>query len=68
VPLGIAVLAIGTGAGWVTKINYEVLANSNKIREISVSQSEIINTLKSIDKKLTIIEFQMRGKNGNGKN
>ena len=68
VPLGFAIVLIGTGAGWVTKINYEVMANAGKIVEAKVVQREVLKALRSIDKKLAVIEYQIRRKNGPSKN
>jgi hypothetical protein len=64
VPIGLAVIVIGGGAGWMTKINVAVDAHAARIKEATESEEsrykELTDILRQIDRRLSGIEGEMR--------
>lgn len=63
-PIGLAVVVIGGGAGWMTKINIAVDAHAARIREATESEQsrykELTDLLRQIDRRLSGIEGEMK--------
>lgn len=56
VSIGLAVVAIGGGAMWLTTLYWNTAANAKEIVEIKSDQKEFYKVLNSIDKRLSNIE------------
>lgn len=63
-PIGLAVVVIGGGAAWMTKINIAVDAHASKIREATESEQsryrELTDLLRGIDHRLSLIEGELK--------
>lgn len=63
-PIGLAVVVIGGGAAWMTKINVAVDAHTVKIREATESEEshygKLTDLLRQIDGRLSTIEGELR--------
>lgn len=63
-PIGVAVIVIGGGAAWMTKINYAVDAATVRFEESKVSEGEryreLTDLLRQIDRRLSSIEGEMK--------
>jgi hypothetical protein len=64
VPLGLAVMVIGGGAGWVTKIEVAVSAQAAKIEEQQQEDDfrarKLFDLLRQIDQRLSMIEGELK--------
>lgn len=63
-PLGLAVVVIGGGAAWMTKINVAVDAHTARIKEATESEEshykELTDILRQIDRRLSSIEGEVK--------
>lgn len=64
IPIGVAVVVIGGGAAWMTKINYAVDAHAAKIEEARHSETsryrEFLEIARLIEHRLSVIEGELK--------
>jgi hypothetical protein len=64
IPIGVAIIVIGGGAGWLTKISVDSSAHGKMIEAVQAEhkedQNELKDVLKSIDRRLYNIEFKLK--------
>lgn len=67
VPLSFALVVIGGGACWMTKISFELDAHASLITEgkrvRDLQYTDVINRLERIEQHIAGIEGEMKGKN-----
>lgn len=60
IPIGLAIMAIGGGAAWLTSIHIETRANADMIREIKTAQDRYMEDIHAIRINITEINTQMK--------
>lgn len=60
IPIGLAVLVIGGGAGWMTRQEIKTTANSEQIIQVNEKVENLDKILNEIEKRLAGIEGELK--------